>query len=131
MFTELDDAKDGLRIFATCGACETFLVSGRFLVPAVARNVPKLICLGGSVGFGFSSLGGVSRYAGVVANEELSEISLGRYPGILERCCNASSAASLSDIAEEFFRAVLNVNLDLGANDAFVSSSFSFRAFIA
>ena len=44
------------------------------------------------------------------------------------RCAEASSAASLRDIAEEFF---LKANLDFGISLARVVASSSFRALIA
>ena len=63
------------------------------------------------------SPGGVFRSAGVVAMEESSEERKpGREANGWRRCWAASSAASLSDIAELFFPVDLNWKRDLGAN---------------
>ena len=62
--------------------------------------------------------------------DSLDETSL-RYPGRDRRCWDASSAASLRDIADAFLRAVLKENLDFGTKTARISISFSFRAFMA
>lgn len=64
----------------------------------------------------FFSLGGVWRYAGVVAREDSFDERRPRLnPGVLRRFSWASSAASLRDIAELFF-GCLNWNLGFGVN---------------
>lgn len=56
---------------------------------------------------------------------------LGRpYPITFGRCCAASSAASVSEMADAFFR-VLKLNFALGARAVRVSWSFSERALMA
>ena len=70
MLTEFKDAKDGLWILAICGSSEEDLESKGLLTPAFARKVPRQSFLGGSEGRMLVSFGGVSRYVGVVANEE-------------------------------------------------------------
>lgn len=64
----------------------------------------------------------------MVAIEDSSDGGSGRYPGRDMRCAEASSAASLRDIAEEFF---LKANLDFGISLVRVVASSSFRALIA
>lgn len=69
---------------------------------------------------------------GVGFIEDSTEESSGeRYPGTWRRPWAAISAASESEIAEGFFLAVLNANLDRGATAARVSVSLSWSALIA
>lgn len=131
MLTELEDAKDIFRMATPRPISSATFESGGLLTPAFARNVPRLSFLCGSGGLTAFSFGGVSRNAGVVASDDSSEVGYGWYPGIFARCCEASSAASLREIAEAFLWAVLKVNFDFGAKEAFVASSFSFSALMA
>ena len=84
------------------------------------------------ISFESVSPGGVLRFAGVVANDDsFEEVKLGLGPKGCRSLICASSAASLSDIAEPFLCVVLNWNLAFGANWVRASSSFSFSALIA
>lgn len=84
---------------------------------------------GTSSGAGEESRSGVRRLFGVLTKEDSED---GVFtPGRLRRFCAASSAASESETAEGFFRAVLKVKRVRGPKLARVSSSFSRRPFIA
>lgn len=63
--------------------------------------------------------------------DEAGEVFPDWYPGTFLRFCAASSAASLSEMADGFLRAVLKENLGRGANWALVSANFSWSALIA
>lgn len=77
MFTALEDANDIFRMADSRPfSCAPF-ESGAILTPAFARKVPKLSFLCGSMGLAAFSFGGVSRYAGVLASDESSEVGNG------------------------------------------------------
>lgn len=62
---------------------------------------------------------------GVVTDEDSAEEASFGFLKSLARCCIASSAASLNEMAEPFFFNVdLNANLDFGARAFRVLSSF-------
>lgn len=128
--TEVEDAKDIFRI-AWPGV---FLDSTSFVsTPAAFKKLPKLPRRSG---FGrattpFSFIGGVIDSDGVVAAEDGPGDESLECGGTRDaRCCIASSAASVREIAELFFfMDDLNENLDLGARAVRVCSSFSYNAF--
>lgn len=79
-----------------------------------------------------ASPGGDLKLNGVVATEDsFDEEPPGVGTGGLIRCCAASSAASLTEMAELFLFVVLNLNRLFGANLVRAASSFSVRALMA
>jgi hypothetical protein len=101
-----------------------------FSFSEASLELPSTAVGGGtSSGAGEESRSGVCRWFGVLTKDD-SEDGVCN-PGKLRRFCAASSAASDSDTAEGFFRAVLKVKRVRGPKLARVSSSFSRRPFIA